>query len=56
MGWIETALTFVAGVVVLMVFMAAILTKRPADVQKLGSVSHRWIAGHREDSPSGLWR
>jgi hypothetical protein len=52
MPWIEMALTVVAGVVVLMVVMAVILARRPADVHKLGSVSNRWIAEHRVDSPS----
>jgi len=48
MLWIGTAVTLVAGVVALMVL---ILAKRPADVGELGSVSDRWIAEHRVDSP-----
>ena len=44
MLWIGTAVTLVAGIVALMVF---ILTKRPADVDELGSVTDRWIAEHR---------
>jgi hypothetical protein len=48
MLWIGTAVTLVAGIVALMV---VILAKRPADVDKLGSVSNQWIAEHRVDSP-----
>ena len=48
MLWIGTALTLVAGILVLVV---VILAKRPADVHELGSVSGRWIAEHRVDSP-----
>jgi hypothetical protein len=48
MLWIGTALTFVAGLVTLMVL---ILRRRPVDVRELGCVSHGWIAVHRVDSP-----
>jgi hypothetical protein len=48
MLWIGTAVTLVAGVVAL---VAVILAKRPADVDELGSVTDRWIAEHRVDSP-----
>ena len=51
MPWIEMALTVVAGVVVLIVVMSVILARRPADLHNLGSVSNRWIAEHRVDSP-----
>ena len=56
MPWIETALSLVAGVVVLMVVVVAILAKRPADVHALGSVSNRWIAEHRVDAPPASLR
>jgi hypothetical protein len=48
MLWIGTAVTFVAGIVALMVVIRAI---RPPDVDDLGSVSHHWIAEHRVDWP-----
>ena len=48
MVWILTAVTMLAGIVALMVVL---LVKRPADVNELGSVSHRWIADHRVDWP-----
>ena len=48
MLWIGTAVTLVAGIVALTL---VILAKRPADVDKLGSVSDHWIAEHRVDSP-----
>jgi len=47
MLWIGTALTLVAGVVVLMVVVFA---KRPANVEDLGSVSAHWIAAHRVEA------
>jgi hypothetical protein len=47
MFWIGTAVTLVAGIVAL---LAVLLTKRPADVNELGSVSAHWIAEHRVDS------
>lgn len=47
MFWIGMAATLVAGMVALVV---AILTKRPADMGELGSVSAHWTARHRVDS------
>jgi hypothetical protein len=44
MLWIGTAVTLVAAIVALMVF---ILANRPVDVPELGSVSDHWIAQHR---------
>ncbi len=48
MLWIGTAVTFGAGSVALML---ALLARRPPQIEELGSVSHRWIAEHRLDSP-----
>jgi hypothetical protein len=45
MFWIGIGLTLLAG----MVLIAVILARRPA--HDLGSVSDRWIAEHRVDSP-----
>ena len=47
MLWLGTAVTLVAGIVALMV---VILSKRPADVDELGSMSNHWFAEHRVDS------
>jgi hypothetical protein len=48
MLWIGMVVTLVAGIVALMV---VILARRPGDVDELGSVTERWIAEHRVDSP-----
>jgi hypothetical protein len=47
MLWIGTALTVVAGLVVLIV---ALFAKRAPDVKDLGSVSAHWIAAHRVEA------
>jgi hypothetical protein len=44
MLWIGTALTLVAGVVVLMM---ALFAKCPADLEDLGSVSAHWVVSHQ---------
>jgi len=44
MTWMETVVTLVAGIVAL---MAAVLVRRPADVDELGSLSTQWVARHR---------
>ncbi len=48
MLWIGTAVTLGAGSIALMLVL---LTRRPPQIEDLGSVSHRWIAEHRVDSP-----
>jgi hypothetical protein len=44
MFWIETAVTLVAAIVLVMLVM---LVKRPAE--DLGSVSDHWVAEHRAE-------